>query len=400
MDIYVARQPIFDRRLNLFGYELLYRRSMNNFYEGTDDASSTAALIDNTFLVIGLDELTGGARAFINFSEEFLKKEIPLLLPKENVVVEILETVAVSGIVVDACKKLKSLGYTLALDDFAFQEEYDPLIDLADIIKVEFPGTNMDDQLHLLQKYKKKKIFLAEKVETRSEYQTALQMGYDLFQGYFFSRPSILNSREIPSLSMNLIQILNELNEPEPDYLKISEIIEKDLGLSYKLLKMANSFYFQSQRKITSIHQALVRLGTQEMIQWTHLMSLKSVQTTENAELVKFSSIRGKFMSLLSAELKLASAGSEFFLTGILSSIDAILNRNMQEIIDGLPLTGRVKEALTGTDNVLRRLLDVTLDYEAAKWDQLTASQTVKQVGLDKFISLYLEAVNWQREFA
>ena len=187
MKVYLARQPIFSRTMSIYGYELLYRRSMNNFYEGKDDNQATAELINNAFFAMQFNELTHGTKAFINFSGDMLEKEIPLLLPKEAIVVEILERVIASDKIIQACKKLKKEGYTLALDDFVFHESYLPLMELADIIKIEFSIVDYDMQRQLINKYGDKIKFLAEKIETREEYQMALEMGYSYFQGYFLA---------------------------------------------------------------------------------------------------------------------------------------------------------------------------------------------------------------------
>lgn len=226
----MARQPIFDRNMNIFGYELLYRRSMNNFYEGLDDNQATAELINNTFLTMHFNELTSETKAFINFSQDMLIKEIPLLLPKESIVVEILERVEISDSLIAACKKLREEDYIIALDDFIFSKSYLPLIELAHIIKIEFSTVSYEIQKDLISKYKNRIKFLAEKVETREEYDLALDMGYDYFQGYFFSKPVIMKSKEIGSLNINMIRILDILKEKEPDYQKMTEIIVTELA--------------------------------------------------------------------------------------------------------------------------------------------------------------------------
>ena len=184
-DIYVARQPVFDRRMKLYGYELLYRRSANNFFEGEDDNQATAALFTDSFFM-GYEELIDDTRGFINFSQKLLLDGIPLLLPKSKVVVEILERVEITDEVIAACKELKQQGYTLALDDFVFSDNYAPLMKFVDIIKVEFPSVPLKVQSFILNKYLPKITFLSEKVETVEEYHQASSMGYSLFQGYFF----------------------------------------------------------------------------------------------------------------------------------------------------------------------------------------------------------------------
>ncbi len=395
MDVYVARQPIFDRNMNVFGYELLYRRSMNNYYEGTDDDQATAELINNAFLTMHSRELTGGTNAFVNFSQDMLVKEIPLLLPSDSTVVEVLERVEINEDVIEACKKLKESGYIIALDDFVFSESYLPLLDIAHIVKIEFPAVNLEEQHQLIKKYKNKIKFLAEKVETREEYQLALKMGYDYFQGYFFSKPVIIKGKEIDSLSINLMKILEEVNKPEPEYKKIADIIETDLGLSYKLLKLANSVFFGSRNKILYTRQALVQLGLLEIRKWIYVMVLKDIQHVENKELIKTCFIRAKLMELLAVETGKADRQFEYFTAGMLSSIDVLLNKDMNEVVEELVLSDDVKDALLGNDNEIKMMLDVVTTHELMEPKVLTVNEEDIGISREKFMTIYLETLMW-----
>lgn len=395
MDVYVARQPIFDRYMNVFGYELLYRRSMNNFYEGTDDNKATAELINNAFLTMHYRELTGSTKAFINFSQDMLIKEIPLLLPMESTVVEILERVEVNEDVIEACRKLRCKGYIVALDDFVFNESYLPLLDIAHIVKIEFPSISLEMQQDLIKKYKNQIKFLAEKVETREEYQLAYDMGYDYFQGYFFSKPVIIKSKEVGSLNINLTKIMNELNEPEPEYKKIADIIETDLGLSYKLLKLANSVFFGSRNRILYTKQALVQLGIIELKKWIYLMMLKDIQIIENKELIKTCFIRAKFMELLAAEMGRKNRQFEYFMVGMFSSIDVLVNKDMKVILEELIITTDVKNALLGVDNEIKKVLDIVTSYEDLELKDSVVNKIDTSISQEKFMKLYIETLMW-----
>ena len=395
MDIYIARQPVFDRKMNVYGYELLYRKSTNNFYEGIDDNKSTAELINNAFLTMHVFELTGGTKAFINFSQDLLINEIPLLLPADSIVVEVLERVEINEDVIAACKKLSESGYVIALDDFIFNESYLPLLEIAHIVKIEISAVDCEMQQKLIKQYKNKIKFLAEKVETREEFQLVMEMGYDYFQGYFFSKPTIIKDKEIDSPNINLIRIMKILNEKELEYQRIADIIETDLGLSYKLLKIANSVFFGSRNKILHIKQALVQLGIIELRKWIYLMMLKDKQTIENKELIKTCFIRARFMELLSLELGKKDRQYEYFLTGMFSSIDVLLNKNMKEIVDGLVLTDDIKEALLGRDNEIKNALNMVLNYELLKWDELDNSKTALGVSQERIMNMYMESLMW-----
>ncbi|HVI39902.1 MAG TPA: HDOD domain-containing protein [Anaerovoracaceae bacterium] len=400
MDIYIARQPIFNQDLSLFGYELLHRRNTNNCYENEDHSGATAELVRNSFLVLDFDNLTDGTRGFINFTQDLLEAEIPQILPKEKVVVEILETVAATDIVIEDCKKLKDEGYILALDDLIFDRtdlDYTPLIELADIIKIEFPSTDKQKQRELIKKYKNKVTFLAEKVETREEYKEAAAMGYELFQGYFFCKPIMMKSKEIASLNIHLIEILKELQKAEPDFTKVTETIEKDLGLTYKLLKMANSIYYGARCEISSLRQVVVRLGIHEMKRWISILLIKDFENDENSELIKVCLLRGKLLSLMAHKLKRNVLETDFFFTGVLSSIDIIMDQEMEVILGELALSDEVKKALLGEKGQLRECLDTVLLYERLEFEQAQIKLLAMGIDLVSFTELYIEALAWQR---
>lgn len=401
MDVYAARQPIFDNRLGVYGYELLYRKSMNNFYEGSDDNQATAELINNSFLVFQLSDLTDNKRAFINFSGEMLAKEIPLLLPKERIVVEILERVEPTEAVIEACRKLKDRGYMLALDDFAFDDKLSPLIELADMIKVDFSAFSLDQQSHLIQAYKEKYriTFLAEKIENRDEFHAARRLGYELFQGYFFSKPIVVHGKEIGIMQSSVIRIIDELNRDEPDYQHMAEIIEKDLGLTYKLLKAANSLFYGSRNRIHSIRQALVRMGTDELKKWMYLLMLKDIKNVHNKELIKTSLIRGKMMELLSLQLGMKPKQFDYFMVGLFSSADILLNKKMNDVVHELPLTKEVREALTRRSNKLGQVLDFILSLESADWSRADKFVLAGKIDYETVLSQYILAIKWANEF-
>ncbi len=399
MDVFIARQPIFNRNMKVYGYELLYRQSRNNYFEGTDDDQATTNLINNTFMVFGFQELTEQKRGFINFSQNLILSDLVYVLPKDKVVIELLEKVEPNEKVLEACRKLKEKGYILALDDFILEQytkEYIPLIELADIIKVEFPAIQGKGIQKMIEQFGKRIIFLAEKVETREEHQRAMDMGFKLFQGYYFSKPVMENLKDIGVLNVNLVRVMNELHIEPIDYGSIAEIIQQDVGLSYTFLKMANSVYYGSKYRIKNIKQGLMFLGIDDLKRWIYLMMLRGVQCTENAELVKNSMVRGKTLSLIAKELRIKGE-ADYFFSGMFSAIDILMNTSMDKALEGLPLSHNVWEALTGKNNKLRWYLDIVLALEQAKWNQLKKESEYPMLSAEKYMRLYLEALKWQR---
>lgn len=400
MDIYVARQPIFKNDMSLFGYELLHRKSLENRYLAEDHNNATAELMRNSFVVMDFDNLTDGTFGFINFTQDLLKEGVPKLLPKEKVIIEILENVPATKKVIEACRKLKKEGYILALDDFILNRtdcDYTPLIEMADIIKVVFPVTEKKEQLRFLQKYKNKISFLAEKVETREQYKEAAEMGYELFQGYFFCKPIMMKSKEITSLNVHMIHIMKELQKEDPDFTEIAETIEKDLGLTYKLLRMVNTLYYGARDVIKDLRQAAVRLGIRELKQWISIMLIRDFENKENRELIKTCLLRGKLLALIAAEMNRENQETDFFLTGVLSSIDVIMEREMSEVISDLALPEEAENALLGEKVPLRYCLDTVIKYEKMEFDDVRVRLRTLGIKFARFEQMYIEALAWQR---
>ncbi|MBU5592836.1 EAL domain-containing protein [Clostridium sp. MSJ-4] len=372
VDVYVARQPIFDRQEKVFGYELLFRGNKNNSYESCDGDDATIQLIKNSYSVIGIDNLTNGKRAFINFTENLITSDVIDLLPKDSVVIEILENVRPTEAVVKACKNLKKKGYILALDDYVYEKSINPLISLVDIVKVDFL---LNDDIKKEKIYKMLKSnfnikVLAEKIETIEEYHRAMEIGYDYFQGYFFSRPNILSGYDFPQQNIYSFKILKELNEVEVNFDNIEKIFKTDVTMSYKLLKFINSAKFYFPKEITSIRQAIVLLGKDELMKWILLVSLSNINKMGNSELMTISIIRGKFCEIISSKCDNTDKSSAF-MVGSLSILDAILDKPIGEIIKDLPLKLEIKNAIMGDESYLGNILKLIKAYERGELGEL-----------------------------
>lgn len=395
-EVYIARQPVFGENMSLYGYELLYGKSDNDFSECRDD-SATAILIDN-FFSLGFYRLIDNTTGFINFSEKLLLSEAPTLLPPDKLVIVITGSVEES--VIEACRVLKEKGYTLALDGFipgAEGEDSAKLFEYMDIVKTSWLVGDKQALKSIIKKHGHI-MFLAQNIETDEDYKDAQQLGSKLFEGNFFSKPVVINTKTIGALTNNLVPIFRALREPEPDITAVAGMFERDLDLSYKLLRIVNSVYYGARYTVTSINQALVRMGTQELTRWVNLMMMHEMQNPENAELVKASIIRGKMLALLSGVIGLDAHESDFFMTGIFSSIDALLGEDMKTIVDSLPLSDTVRGALLGEDNILRKPLDAILDYENARWKQVDTFLREVHISRDVLISQYIDALEWQQD--
>ncbi|GBG57592.1 diguanylate phosphodiesterase [Sporomusaceae bacterium FL31] len=373
MQLFVARQPIFNTSRKVIAYELLFRHENQQVYDGDDGDKATEEVIVNSFLAIGLDVLTGGKPAFINFTDNGLKSGIAELLPPNLLAVEILETVEPEEAVLAACKNLKQQGYSLVLDDFVFRPGYEPLIELASIIKVDFLITPAGERAKVLQQFggRSDLKFLAEKVETEQDFQEAVRVGYSYFQGYFFSKPVIIARKSIPFARLSAFQLLKAVNTPALDLSQVEAIIREEVAFSYQLFKYINSSAFGFRQEINSIRQALVLLGQRELKKWSSLIALRNMGQEKPPELLVASLLRAHFSELIAQQLKLGSMASDAFLTGLLSLMDAVLDQPMAEIITELPLQKEIKAALMGNSNVYRDILNLCMAYERAEWDEI-----------------------------
>lgn len=396
MEVYVARQPIFYKNKKLYGYELLFRDGISNVFPAIDGDIATSKLLSNTFLSIGMGHLVGGKTAFINFTQKLLVKRIPMMFPVEKMVVEILEDVDPDEEVITACLDIASAGYTIALDDFVFKEELVPLIKLADIIKIDFKLTPIKQINRLVRIFKDHKIkLLAEKIETYNEFEMALSMGFTYFQGNFFSKPEIISGQEIVPAKISLLQIVGEVNKKDCSFGKLEKLINRDVSISYKLLRYINSAYFKRVCEISSIKHAIILLGEREIKRFISMVATAELASDKPHELVRSSIIRARFCELLGMNSQNGTDISGLFLMGLFSLIDAMLDKKMIHIMNKLPLTKNIKEALLEGKGELADYLRLVSSYEAANWEE--CSLMVSKINLNEkdIPGFYQDAVIW-----
>lgn len=396
MNVFLARQPIFDDEMKVFAYELLYRSSEENSANVSDGDSATGDVIINSLILMGLDKITGNKKAFINFTKQTINSELPQLFSSKDLVVEILEDVIPDEEFMERCKGLKREGYKLALDDFVLDYKYENIVKIVDIIKVDFMLTTRGERAKIIYKYKNKNIsFLAEKIETKEEYFEAIEMGYKYFQGYFFSRPIILTGNDVKTFTSTYSLVLQELSLSDPEYSNLEKIIERDMAMSYKLLRLINSAVFYSRNEITSLRHALTMLGFREIKKWVSLLMIRDLGRDQPHELIRISLIRAKMCELLYICSGSGKRCSEAFLMGLFSLIDVILNRRLDEVVDELPLARDIKDALLGDTNIFSKILDVTIFYERCEWNGFM--EKAEEIGLsnDQVIKAYFESIEW-----
>jgi EAL and modified HD-GYP domain-containing signal transduction protein len=380
---------------DVFAYELLFRSGIQNSCEEINLEQVPTVMLDTAFL-IGLQKLTEGRRAFVNCTRDFLLKGYISLFPHDQVVVEILETIEADNEVIDACRRLKQAGYLLALDDFVETPARAPLVALADFIKVDFRLTPPVEQHTLAARHLPRSIrMVAEKVETQQEFSDAKEMGYSLFQGYFFCRPEIMQQRAVPSFKMAYLELLHAATAPELNMEALASKIKHEVSLTYKLLRYLNSAAFGLCVEISSIPQALSLLGERELRKWIAVVAVGVIAGGKPDELMTIPLVRGRFCELLAPLAGLAWHASDLFLLGLLSVMDAMLDQPLDIILVELPVRHEIKEALLAQTGLYRNMLDITIAHELADWKKISALAARLGIEESAIPEIYVSAVHW-----
>lgn len=398
MDTFVARQPIFDAQLGVFAYELLFRSGPENFFPNVDGDLAASRVITDSSSVFGLDTLTAGRPAFINATRRVLTENLFSLLPNEWAVVEVLETVEPDREVVDACRALKDAGYMLALDDFVDSRKYKPLIELADIIKVDFLASDKPTRRALAERYGSQVRLLAEKVETHEDVRDGVGLGYDLFQGFFFCEPEIISRRQVPGFKLNYIRFLKEVSRPELDFDRLEEIIEQEVSLSVKLLRLLNSAAFGFSGTVNSVRQALLLLGEQSTKKWASMIALGEMGDDKPRELVFTCLLRARMCELAAYTVGLRAMAQDLFLVGMLSLIDVLIGRPVEELLEEMAVSEAIKEAVLEDRSPMGQVRSLVTAYERGQWERFERCAEEISVPQGKLTAAYNDALSWANQ--
>ncbi|AAZ24705.1 EAL and HDOD domain-containing protein [Colwellia psychrerythraea] len=400
MNFYAARQPILDKSKKLFAYELLFRDSIDNVFPDIDGDEATSKMIEASQFNMGISEFTGNKPAFINFTLETLKQGYPEMLTPDEVVVEILETIKPGKQLLALCKDLHKKGYTLALDDYEHQNVWAHFYPYIKIIKIDIQVSGIEEIREVLKATKDHPHIkmLAEKVETYEEYDQMLQLGFDYFQGYFFAKPEMIKTKNLSPSQIAMAELLYETSKTELDLNSITNVFERDVSLSYKLLRYANSAIFKRRNEISTIKQALVILGSGELKRFIGLMFAITANPNKPSELINLAMTRAKFCELVAEDINSQLDASIAFLTGLLSMIDAILDEEMATVLEKLPLSQEIKNPLLTKKGIMAALIKLVEFIEQAQWDKTTLVMEKLQLDKDKVVEHYNQAVTWADE--
>jgi c-di-GMP-related signal transduction protein len=388
---FIARHPIFDRSQKVYGYELLFRNGVENYFNADPDVASRSTL--DSYLLFGIHTLCDNKTAFVNCTREVLFKDLLTLLPPSQAVAEILETVEPEDRVVAACKRLKAAGYLIALDDFAPNDPRTPLVPFADIIKVDLRATRPEERAAMIRRFASPTCkMLAEKVETPHELRQARDMGFTYFQGYFFCRPEIVVGREVPANRLHFVRLLEMVSRVEIDLRELENLLKQEASIPYRLLRYLNSPVFGFSLEIKSIRHAMAVLGEREMRRWIRLVVTVGMADQKSNELVLIGLTRARFCELVSNRMQ---SNSDLFLMGLLSIMDAILEITMDVLLEQLPVDRETKAALLGQASTLRPLYQLMLAQESGEWEQVSALAQQLKLSDDEVATAWFSALQW-----
>ena len=396
--MFVARQPILDRRKGLFAYELLCRASLDadSCLASSDQAS--ARVFTNAITTIGLDALTHGRRAFVNVTRRLLLDGMVTAIPPSCIVVELLEDIEADADVLEACRELKRQGYALALDDFALSDRTAELVPLADFIKVDFLGSDAQQRQAIVEATRDgHPALLAEKVETLEVFEAARDAGYQYFQGFFLGKPVTEQARDVPKGRMAALSLVAALSDHNLSAVQLESALKHDASLCYRLLRAANSAGVARHGQIHTVRDALVLLGRETVRRWVAVLVLADLGGHGSEDLAAWATVRARFCELVASQARDRGRFSESFLMGMCSLLDVLLGCSMSDVLSHLPLDEASKDALLGHPSAKRDLLECVIAYERGQWTRCLALASDLGIDPDILPQQYAAALRWAR---
>ncbi|WP_163923078.1 EAL and HDOD domain-containing protein [Photobacterium sp. Alg240-V54] len=398
---YVARQPIFNRRQQTMGHELLFRDGEYNAFPNIDADQATCRLVVENYMAIGDDYAYRGQRNFINFPQHCLVSLMPLLLPKNKVVIEILETCTPDDELFLAIKHLHHKGYIIALDDFEYDVRWQRFFRYVHIIKLDLLMLGLEKACDFVRNNRHLNVkFLAEKVETYTDFQTSLNAGFDLFQGYYFSRPELVKRRKVAASELTTIQLLQAISSEPVNFAEIENIISSDVSLSYLLLRYVNQTNRRLVEPISSFHQALVYLGEEKLRMFVGVVATAHAALDKPKALYALSLQRAKMCEKLVDCSALTLPSQQAFLAGMFSLLDALLDSSLAELLVLLKLQPNIQMALLHREGQLGQVLNLVDAFDKADWQQVTIECCRLGISEQQVQQSYLQAVAWSEKCA
>lgn len=390
----LARQPIFNRKMQVVAYELLCRSCDVNAVSFTDGDMASSQVLLHTFTELSIQSVVGKHQAFINFTRTLLLTPPPF--DRQQLVVEVLEGQDVDAQMLHSLKSLREQGYTIALDDFVLSEETRALIPYADIIKLDVLQLSAEQLTQHIAYLKPFGItLLAEKVETYEMLEFCKEAGFDLFQGYFLARPKIIKGRKITENKQAVLELLSILHNPDVALDKVERLIARDPMLSYKLLRLVNSAAFALPRTIESLRQAITLLGLNIIKNWVNLLAMANLGD-KPAELSIAALTRARMCEVIAATMNGKKSQDTFFTVGLLSTLDAFMDVPLEVLLRNISLSDQLNAALLQHLGDEGKVLKVVEHYERAEWDKIDwAYLQSRNINPELLSHIYLGALAW-----
>lgn len=401
MQAYVARQPILNIKEETVGYELLFRDSHENSFPGIDPDEATSKIITQNHLTLGLEQICQNKTVFINFHQDSLLHHFPTSLETKSTVIEILESIELSDDLINACIMLKKQGYTLALDDHNFEEQWRVLYPHIGIIKVDITSFDKLD-IELFAEFIKTEYphitLLAERVETEDEFKFLKESGYKLFQGYHFARPEVLQQNAITPDKTKLLNLIGLMAQPEVSFEEIAKIVETDPTISFKLLRFISTSAMSTRSKITTVKNAISFLGLYEIRKFIALIAVANLSEHNCAELYNTALMRAKFCEYMEQANSQFEDISKAYLTGMLSMVAAMLKTSPEVVVPKLPISQSMQAAILQKEGELGAYIKICEAYESGNWKEVKAISEQVNLDMNEIGEAYHLALQWQAE--
>jgi EAL and modified HD-GYP domain-containing signal transduction protein len=396
MFAFIARQPILDTAKNVFAYELLFRDGKNNCYPSAEKSETTEKLIAQKYRTLALDDISCSKTSFINFQSNSIADDLSSSLDPENVVIELSAGSSKMDELTHVCQQVKKMGYKVALENCRVESDMSQLLPYIDLLKVKTERSEYDSLSRNINQFLDANVkLIADQVNTHEDFHICKGVGFDYFQGYFFSKPEAVSHQQLPTSKLTLVELMGASSSATFDLEGINRVIEQDVGLSYMLLRFINNPAINKRYKITSLRHALNYMGEVEIKKFIALLALTNLSDDKPLELIHLSLVRAKFCDLVGIEKNLGSNPPTAFLVGLFSMLDALLDRDMQTLVEKLPLVEEVKLALCGAQNDLSVYLMLAKAFESGNWLKVIRISKVLEIDQKLLHSLFNEAVLW-----
>ncbi len=395
----VARQPVLDVNQNVMAYEIIFKNSYDSRIKRMS-MNITAEEINNDVEFIEQKNLSDGKRIFINFTGDLIENEVSKLISKDNLGIVVSEDIKNTPDVIEAIEELKNEGTLIILKDFNISEPNTTFIKYADVIELDFnqySGKEHKMIIDILRNKSNKKLkFLATNINEHNQFKAAKDAGYDYFQGIFFTRPDIVADKNMPGYKINYLNFLKELNKDDLDFEKLGEIIKNDMSMTVSLLRTINAAYYGYQ--VSSIKQASTLLGIKGLKNWSLIYLAEGLRNDKPDILFANTLIRAKFAEALAKDFDIEDKSNELFTMGMLSMMDAFLDRPLVELLREISLSEDIKDALLRQEGIYGEILELVVAFERVKWKKIRVIEKEKGLNSRKLYNKYLSAVDFAYE--